>query len=124
MSSALRAAAAWDSAMPHQDPVDRRPDRHLIGRVRIEEQLVELAGAPAPGLAELQDLADEGGRGGMGAVLGPMRPIGEALGPESGVALEPLVAGLAADAVASAELGEGAWSVLGIEHETLALVHG
>jgi hypothetical protein len=41
-----------------------------------------------------------------------------------GITVEPLVAGLAADAIAPAELGEAGESVLGIEHETLALVHG
>ena len=108
MGSALRAAAARDAAMPDEDAVDRRSDGDLVSRVGVEEQLVELAGAPAPGLAELEDLADEGRRGGVGAALGPMRAIGKALGPEAGVALEPLVAGLAADPVAPAELGERA----------------
>jgi hypothetical protein len=53
-----------------------------------------------------------------------MGAIDEALGPESGITIEPLVAGLAADVVAPTELGEGRGGVLGIEHETLALVHG
>jgi hypothetical protein len=63
-------------------------------------------------------------RAGVGAVPGPMRSIGETLGLEAGVALEPLIAGLAADPVAPAEPGKRAWGVLGIEHETLTLVHG
>ena len=60
----------------------------------------------------------------MRALLGAMRAIGETVGAEPGVAVEPFVAGLAADAVAPAELGERRGSVLGIEHEALALVHG
>jgi hypothetical protein len=53
-----------------------------------------------------------------------MGAIGQTVGPEALVAIEPLVAGLAADAVTPTELGEGGGGVLGIEHEALALVHG
>jgi hypothetical protein len=60
----------------------------------------------------------------MRTLLGSMRAIGQAVGAQPGVAVEPLVAGLAADAVTPAELGEGGGGMLGIEHETLALVHG
>ena len=60
----------------------------------------------------------------MGAGIGPMRAIGQALGAEASIAIEPLVASLAADIVAPTELGERRGGVLGIEHETLALVHG
>lgn len=120
----LRAPAARDAAMLDQDPVNRRSDGNLIGRVRVEEELVELAGAPAPGLPEGENLADEAGRGRMGAVLGPMGAVGETLGTETSVALEPLIAGLAADPLAPAELGEGCRGVLGVEHKSLALMHG
>jgi hypothetical protein len=75
-------------------------------------------------LSQLEDLPDHGRRRGMGTLLGAVRAIGEALRPEAGVAVEPLVAGLAADAVAPAELGKTGGGVLGIEHEALALVHG
>jgi hypothetical protein len=92
--------------------------------VCLEQELVEFAGAPAPGLTELQDLANHAGCGGVGALLGPMGAIGQALGAEPGIAVEPFVAGLAADAIAPTELGESGGGVLGIEHETLALVHG
>jgi hypothetical protein len=110
--------------MPDQDPVNGRGGRDLGGRVRFAQALVELAGAPAPVLAELEDLADHRRGSGMGALLGPVRAIGQAVGAEAGVTVEPLIAGLAADAVAPAELGEGGGGMLGIEHETLALVHG
>jgi hypothetical protein len=60
----------------------------------------------------------------MRTLLGSMRAIGQAVGAQPGVAVEPLVAGLAADAVTPAELGEGSRGVLGIEHEALALIHG
>jgi hypothetical protein len=53
-----------------------------------------------------------------------MGPIGQAIRPEVLIAIEPLVAGLAADAVTPAELGEAGGGVLGIENEALALVHG
>jgi len=53
-----------------------------------------------------------------------MGAIGQTIGPEPGIAVEPLVAGLAADAIAATQLGESRGGVLGIEHETLALVHG
>jgi hypothetical protein len=64
----------------------------------LEEELVKLAGAPAPGAVELEDLSDHGGRGSVGAGVRSMRAIGETVGPELGVAVEPLVAGLAAGA--------------------------
>jgi hypothetical protein len=40
------------------------------------------------------------------------------------IAIEPLVAGLATDAIPPTELGEAGGSVLGIEHKALTLVHG
>jgi len=92
--------------------------------VIVEQELVELAGAPAPGLSELENLMDDRRLSGVGTLLGPVGAIGEAVGPESGVACEPLVAGRPADAVAAAELGEGAPGGLGIENEALALIHG
>jgi hypothetical protein len=92
--------------------------------MRVEEKLVELTGAPAPGPAELEDLADHGGCGGVRAGVGAMGAIGQALGAQTSIAVEPLVAGLATDVVAPAELGERRGGVLGIEHEALALVHG
>jgi hypothetical protein len=92
--------------------------------VSLEQELVKFAGAPAPGLAELENLANHRRGGGMRTPLGSMGAIGQAVGAEPGVAVEPLVAGLAADAIAPAELGEGGGGVLGIEHEALALVHG
>jgi hypothetical protein len=51
------APTVADAAMAYQDPVNGRGGRHLGGRVGLEEELVELAGAPAPGLPELEDLA-------------------------------------------------------------------
>lgn len=60
----------------------------------------------------------------MGALLGAMGAIGETVWPKVLIAMEPLVAGPAADAVAPAKLGEAGGRVLGIEHEALTLVHG
>ena len=56
-------------------------------------------GAPAPRPTELQDLTNHGRRGGVGTGLRSMGAIAQALGAESGMAIEPLVAGLAADAM-------------------------
>jgi hypothetical protein len=39
--------------------------------MRLEQQLVELAGDPAPGFAKLEDLANHRGRSGEGTLLGP-----------------------------------------------------
>jgi hypothetical protein len=113
-----------DATVADENPMDRRGGRDLGGRVSFEEELVELASAPAPVPAELEDLADHRRGRSVRALLRSVGAIGQAVGPEPGVAVEPLVAGLAADAVAPAELGEGGGGVLGIEHEALALVHG
>ena len=124
VSADLRSPAAGHAAVPDQDAMDGRGGGHLRRGMSLEEELVELAGAPAPMLTELEDLADHCGCRGMRALLGPMRAVGETVGAELGIAVEPFVAGLAADAVTPAELGEGGGGVLGIEHEALALVHG
>jgi hypothetical protein len=56
--------------------------------------------------------------------MGPVRSVGESVGPVEVVALEPLVSGLAADAVPAAQLGEGEEAALGLEDESPALRHG
>ncbi len=104
--------------------MDRRDGGHRFTGVGLAQELVELAGPPAPRLSELQDLANHRGRGGMRTWLRSVRAIGQALRAEAGIAVEPLVAGLAADGVAPSQLGEGSGGVLGIKDETLALVHG
>jgi hypothetical protein len=106
-------------AMAYQDAMDRRRPGPLDSGMGVEQELVELAGTPAPGLAKLEDLADHCGRGGMGTLLRPVGAVGETVGAEAGVAVEPLVAGLAAHPVAAAELGEARRGVLGVVHETL-----
>jgi hypothetical protein len=90
----------------------------------LGQQLVQLAGAPAPAPAELEDLPNHRGCGGVGALLRAVGAIGQTLGAQPGIAIEPLVAGLATDAIAPAELGEGCRGVLAVEHEAVALVHG
>jgi hypothetical protein len=60
----------------------------------------------------------------MRTLLGPMGAVGKAVGPVVLIPIEPLVAGLAANAVAAAGLGEAGGGVQGVEHEALALVHG
>ena len=120
----LRAAAMPDAAVSHQDPMNGGNGGHPLGGMGLGQELMEFAGTPAPGFAELEDLANHRGRGGVGAGPGPVGAIGQALGTEPSITVEPLVAGLAADVVAPAELGERRGGVLGIEHETLAQVHG
>jgi len=101
------AAAGADAAVPDQDSVNGRGRAHLGRGMRLGQELMKLAGAPAPRRAELEDLANHRGCGGVGTLLGPVGAIDQAVGAEPGVAVEPLVAGLAADAVAPAELGKG-----------------
>jgi hypothetical protein len=110
--------------VPDQDTVDGRGGGDLGRGMSLEQELGELAGAPVPSFTQLEDLADHRGRSRVGALLRPMGAIGQTVRPEALIAIEPLVAGLAADAVAPAELGEGGGGVLGVEHEALALVHG
>jgi hypothetical protein len=124
MGADAGASAVLDAAMADQDPVNGRDGGNRNRGVCLEQELVEFASAPAPSLAELEDLANHRRRGRVRALLRAIGAIGEALGPEPGVAVEPLVTGLAADAIAPTELGEGGGGVLGIEHEALALVHG
>jgi hypothetical protein len=50
--------ATRDAAMPDQDAMNRRSRRHMVGWVIVEQELVELAGPPAPHLPELEDLAN------------------------------------------------------------------
>jgi hypothetical protein len=76
MGSDPGAPTVADAAMAHQDPVNGRGGRHLGGRVSLEEELVKLAGAPAPGLAELEDLANDRRGSGMRTLLRPMGVIG------------------------------------------------
>jgi hypothetical protein len=92
--------------------------------MRLGQELVECAGPPTPGAAELENLANHRRCCGVWAGVRSMRAIGQTFGPEPGIAAEPLVTRLAADAIAPAGLSKGGGSVLGIEHEALTLVHG
>jgi hypothetical protein len=110
--------------MSDEDPVNGGGGRHLGSRMGLVQELVKFASAPAPMLPQLENLANQGRLGSVRALVGSMGAISEALGTQAGISIEPLVAGLAADTIAPTELGEGGGGVLGVEHETLALVHG
>ena len=56
--------------------------------------------------------------------MGPMGAFEQPVGSLGLVSLEPLVASLAADIVASAEFGVGEEARGGLEDESLAFVHG
>ena len=109
--------------MPFQNAVKRWNGGDLIRWIRIEQQLMELARAPAPGFPQLENLVDQGGIGRMRTGLGPMRPLEEAIEAGGGIAGEPLIAGLATDPVAPTEFGKGTGGVLGVEHKALTFVH-
>ena len=53
-----------------------------------------------------------------------MRTVEQAVGTLDQIALEPLVAGLSANAVAEAELAVGKEAALRLEDESLAFGHG
>ena len=69
---------------------------------------MELAGAPAPRFAELENLANQRGMRGMRTLPWAMRAIEKALEAGGSVAREPFVAGLATDPIAPAEFRKGA----------------
>jgi hypothetical protein len=83
MGADLGASASADTAVPDQDAVDGRGGGDPGRGMSLEEQLVELAGAPAPSCTQLEDLADHRGRRRVGALLRPMGAIGQTVGPET-----------------------------------------
>jgi hypothetical protein len=67
----------------------------------------QFLGAPAGATAaQLEQSSHNGLWHGVRTVAGPARPIGQAVGTFAAIALEPLVAGLAADTVAVTQLGD------------------
>jgi hypothetical protein len=85
----------------------------------------DLASSPrGPLLAELKGGLDDLRVGRVRARVRPVGSVSKAVGALELVAPEPLVAGLAADAVAAAQLGEGEQAALGLEDEAPAFRHG
>lgn len=124
MGAAPRPPAFGHTAVALEDAVNSRNGWDArIGPIRPEEFL-ELGRAPAPAMPQGEDRLDDLGRRGMRTAMRLMRAVAQGVRAGVGVAREPLVAGLAADAVATAEFGEGAGRVLGVEDKTLAFVHG
>ena len=74
--------------------------------------------------AELEGSLEDVGLSGVGTAMGPMGAFEQPVGSLGLVSLEPLVASLAADIVASAEFGVGEEARGGLEDESLAFVHG
>ena len=93
--------------------------------VQSQQPSADLVGAPAPSLsAEFQGGIDHVRLRGVWMRADLMRAVHEAVGSFGLVALEPLVAGLTADAVAQAELGVREQAASGLENESLSFVHG
>jgi hypothetical protein len=89
------------------------------------ETAEDLASSPRGSLlAELEGRLEDLRVGRVGAGMRPVGSVSEAVGAFELVAPEPLVAGLAADAVAAAQLGEREQAALGLNDESLAFGHG
>jgi hypothetical protein len=88
------------------------------------EAAEDLACSPTGSLpAELEGSFEDVGRCGVRGRMGPVGAVFEAIRPVDLVALEPLVAGLAADVVTPAELGVREQTSLGLDDELLAFGH-
>jgi len=124
MSAARPTPFGWDETVAVQDSVDGADGRRVSIGEAIAEKPLQLGGAPAAAAAELEDGLDDLSRSGVRAGVRPVGTIAEVLGPQLLEAAEPLIARLAADTVAAAELGEGEEAALGVDHEVEPFVHG
>jgi hypothetical protein len=117
-------------ALLHQTPANEQlpggaDGGPVQGRLPRPQPGQELGGPPARMLSARG--ADHGGdirRDAVGALVRRAAPIAQTQAPVLLVALEPLVAGLAADAVPRAELDHCIEVQPGILNEALSLVHG
>ncbi len=124
MSAAHSTPSGWDETVAVQDSVDGADGRWVPIGEAISEEPLQLGGAPAASAPEFEDGLDDLSRSAMRAGMRPMGAIGEAIEPQFLEAAEPLIARLAADTVAAAELGEREQATLGIDHEVEPFVHG
>jgi hypothetical protein len=61
MRAPLGPSAPPSAPVPFQNAVERRDGGDLVNRIRIEQELVKLAGAPAPRFPQLENLANQRG---------------------------------------------------------------
>lgn len=104
-----------------EDGAARRPHPPRIARL---EPLEDLPCAPAKAGVLAEDQGDDVG-GGLPR-RGPGGPtlVLQAGDPQGAVALQPFVAGVATDAVASAEFGHGPLAAVDVVGEVMAFEHG
>src|SRR5207237_7960489 len=107
--------------VPAQDLVHRRYRRH---RLPVALQAIRnLARSPGRvGIAQCHDLLLDRGRGALRTMMRPPRPVRQCRIARI-VALNPLVAGLGADAELSTQLPHVRLLLLGKHHELSSLVH-
>jgi putative oxidoreductase len=98
---------------------------HRPAGVQLDESSSDLIGAPAgPVSPELEGSLEHLGVRGVRTRVRSVGAVGEAVRPFSLVSVEPLVAGLTADAVTPTELGVREETALGLQHKSFTLVHG
>ena len=119
------AAAGRQQLMPPEKIVDRadgRPGGAGMARGQIVQ---ELARAPIRMVsARSAEQRRQGLRDPMRAVMRGPTPVAQALAAFLGIPREPLITGLPADPVASAELGHGVEVLAVIRDKVRSLVHG
>jgi len=94
--------------------------------MQLKKSGPDLPSAPAmiATLSELEGSVEDMRFGSVGAGGGPVGPVKQTIGAFGLIPLKPLVAGLSADAVASAKFGVGEQATEGLEDESLSFVHG
>ena len=124
MGAAHAPAFGWYQAVAIEDSVDGAHSRRATLRKAILKQALQLGGAPAAAASELENGLNDLERSGVRTGMGSVGAIGEPLRPVFLEAMEPFVAGLAADTVAAAEYSEGEVAALRVDDEVEAFVHG
>ena len=106
--------------------VDGSLRRHGPVGMLLDQESADLLGSdghPAAG-SDPTGLFEDVGWGRVGAAVGPVRAVLEAFRTEGLVPVDPLVGGLAANAVSVAELGDGEATALPLHDELLPFGHG
>ena len=118
------APAVVDVAVAGEDVEDRAARRPGALRVAGAKTLEDLAWAPAVAAVFLEDEGDDIGGGLVRDSAGRATSIEQSARPLVAEAIEPLVAGVAADAIAHAELGHGPMAAVEVLGEVVAFEHG